>query len=71
MKKKHLIVCGWCYPQIKDTVPNRILGGCQGRDRCDFCKRSVEYNAYVVEVGDEDEPEDNERRPANYRKGMP
>ena len=71
MRKKRMIVCGLCYPLIKDSLPNRILGGCQSRDKCAFCGKLVEYNAYVVEIGDEDEPEDNERRPGNYRKNMP
>lgn len=67
MKKQHMIICGWCYPQIKDVLPTRILGGCQSKDRCAFCGRLVEYNAYVVEVGDED-AENNARRPANFKK---
>ena len=75
MKKKHMIVCGWCYATIKDSLPVRILGGCQTKDRCAFCNRPVEFNAYVVEIGDEGEKEvkdaeDNERRPGNYRKSV-
>ena len=69
MKKKTMIVCGWCYAKNKDVLPMRILGGFGGKDRCAFCNRPVEFNAYVVEVGD-DEPEDNERRPGNYRKSV-
>ena len=71
MKKRHLIICGWCYAQIKDSMPMRLLGGFHGRDRCEFCRRPVEFNAYVVEVGGDDEPEDNIRRPANYKGSMP
>ena len=67
MTKRQMIVCGWCYAAHKDALPMKILKGCQQKSRCAFCNRPVEFNAYVVEVGDE---EDNERRPGNYRKGM-
>ena len=68
MKKRFLIVCGWCYAELKDSLPMRIVGGCKSKDRCAFCKRPVEFSAYVVEVGDE---EDNERRPGNFKREVP
>ena len=68
MRKRHMIICGWCYANNKDALPMRILGGFEGKDRCAFCNRPVQYNAYVVEVGDE---EDNERRPGNVKREIP
>jgi hypothetical protein len=68
MKKKTMVVCGWCYASHKDVLPMKIMSGCHHRDRCAFCNRPVEFNAYIVEVGDE---EDNERRPANIKRAVP
>lgn len=70
MKKRHFIICGSCYVAYKDALKMRILGGFNGQDKCAFCFKPVNTNAYIVEVGD-DEEEDNTRRPANFTKKVP
>lgn len=68
MKKRIMVICGWCYASMKDNLPMKILSGSRQKGRCAFCNRPVEFNAYLVEVGDE---EDNERRPANFKREVP